>query len=250
VHTDPTRPSFLSYHWDANVIQGGVRCEAIARGYAPSQVQIEEAKIGSIIRGIDSYFTAACLQMERITDNPTSSERGDRFNVSHAAMGDEHRVMEQQVADLHFYLICWAQVRRHMQKAKDQKLLASAGEVYRRHASTLAHYADLRDHFEHIDERLPGERHDTHWRDNPRPNGLAPGVTYWGWGSDSSGNLVIGNRSWDVSSKSLETLEHIVTEWHLELRQEAIDTFVSVRCTLAMQAWNERGEEPATSTES
>lgn len=136
------------------------------------------------------------------------------------AFGDLWAANARYDAELHFYASAWALVGRMIERMKRRSGLKAFGTAHKTWGALFERYADLRDHLEHFDERLPGmDRGDAYLR-RPGPRN-PPDVKSYGWDSEGPGTIRIRNQTWDISPASLARLESIIDDLFRDLEQEA-----------------------------
>ena len=113
-------------------------------------------------------------------------------------------------AATHFFANCWTVVARHLTAIRDICAFPDVGRALRPYQRTFESYTALRDHYEHLDERLPG-RTKQH-RVGGNIYGLMAGNT-----------LTFGNRSLDVGPASLMVLRRAVRSVEDAFKRSAID---------------------------
>jgi hypothetical protein len=188
---------------------------------------------------IDDYRAMANVQLRRISDNnlydALAKEVGTqvwvKLDVSpEERAGVEHMQTARATADAHFYLNCWRIVALNVFRiAKavgveelEQFLVDQQCPTSRRgdglffgdatESFTLGWYAQGRDHFEHIDERIFGGRHWEKLQTDPariedltgcpRPEDAAyyPGPFFNGT------HMIVGNSKWEITLRAHEQL--------------------------------------------
>ena len=60
---------------------------------------------------------------------------------------------------IHFYANCWTIVGRHLGAIRNISQIPEVRRALRPHGQAFDRFTSLRDHFEHLDERLPGRKH-------------------------------------------------------------------------------------------
>ena len=94
---------------------------------------------------------AAEIQVERIWDRPALSGDDPRFIAA----------VHDALIDVHFYFIGLRNLYRFLHKVvQDPAFVHLATELQTLNDAWFKHYAKGREAFEHIDQRLPGERHE------------------------------------------------------------------------------------------
>jgi hypothetical protein len=112
-------------------------------------------------------------------------------------------------AATHFYANCWTIVGRHLMAIRDISGYPEVGRALRPHVRAFESYTALRDHYEHLDERLPG-----------RKNQQRVGGQFYGLMAGNS--FTFGNRVIDVGPNSLKTLRTAVKEVERAFKMAAI----------------------------
>jgi hypothetical protein len=113
-------------------------------------------------------------------------------------------------AATHFYANCWTIVGRHLGAIRDISAFPEVGRALRPHRRTFDLYTALRDHYEHLDERLPGQK-----------NQHRVGGNFYGLMTGNT--LTFGNRSLDVGPASLTALRKAVWDVEESFKRAAID---------------------------
>lgn len=106
---------------------------------------------------------------------------------------------DQTYAEIHFYVVCWNAVGRNLNVLKRVTGLSAVKTACKEHGSSIRHYTKLRNHFEHIDERVPGK---------PDASGfltIDENSVGWGWKNDGM-NVIVGDDRWDISPESGQKL--------------------------------------------
>ena len=151
--------------------------------------------------------------------------------------GQPRRFAEFPDAAIHFYANCWTVVGRHLTAIRDISALPEVGRALRPHLPMFKKYAALRDHYEHLDERLPG-----------RKNAHRVGGQFYGLMAGDT--LTFGNRSVDVGPSSLKVLRAAVRDVQDAFKRGAIDRLAQAQPNrLRTLAWRARccqGVVPST----
>lgn len=188
---------------------------------------------------IENYRAMATVQLGRIADNNLYDALAEREGTQVLAdldlspeehAGIKHMQSARSTTDAHFYLNCWRIVALNTYRiAKavggeelerflvDQQCPTSqrGNGLYFGGATesfTLGWYAQGRDHFEHIDERIYGERH---WetlrtaperiknitgRPRPQDVGFYPSPFFTGT------HMIVGNSKWEITLRAHQQL--------------------------------------------
>lgn len=139
----PTPPSLLSH-----VPKGLVRqLDPSTLLHDASQAGPSHFDMGVVVAlySIDGALAAAERQQTRIA-------RARR----QLARGILSRNRASALADVHFYIICWARIGKLGRFIASRTRYRQFGRVLRRYHEELADAAVLRDHLEHFEERLLG----------------------------------------------------------------------------------------------
>lgn len=144
-------------------------------------------------------------------------EMHDRFAIAHSLLRDgrneeANREIDSAYAALHFYAICWNSAERYLNVLRLSTGLDEVKALQQTYKATLADYGVLRDHLEHLDERLPGRKSDALFSTD-QDGALT-------WGIRGGGDWVeIGTQRWDISEASGTRL--------LQLDRELVDALKS-----------------------
>ena len=155
---------------------------------------------------VESYLAEAAVQQRRIVREQKAIREYMRQVQSDIRSGQDwpsrrrRRHRANAFRSVHLYLTCWRMVGRHLDLVSRTCGLPEVRAALRPHRSTLKAYQDMRDHYEHFDERLPGQRN---VRRLALPNDLGNFVGH---------TLTFGGRSIDIGPKSLALLKRIVSE--------------------------------------
>ena len=153
---------------------------------------------------INGYLLSARFQIGRIWGFLSMAE-------SHSP--DWSMWQTQSFQEIHFYSICWAKIWKMMQVVRDCSGFQSVKLVCRRHRIILERYTDLRDQFEHYDERMPAGKKN---QSLSHPGDL---------GNLSGKGFTLGGKHWDVSPASLAELEKIVADLNAEIHLEGLTRY-------------------------
>lgn len=217
---------------------------------APVWIQLRGIGDGNLIaqmawNNIEDYQAMAAVQLGRIADNNHYDVLAKRvgmqvwadFNVTPEERGGiEHMQSARFTADAHFYLNCWRIVALNVfrianavgaeklgQFLVDQQCPTSrkGDNLYFGDATesfTLGWYAQGRDHFEHIDERIFGGRHWEQVRANrerivnltgqPTP----ADTTYYPSPFFNGTHMIVGNNKWEITSRAHNRLRAAVQQ--------------------------------------
>lgn len=173
------------------------------------------ASYGPVIalQQIKSYLGAAKHQQRRI----------ERIKAStlEAMREGRPRRGEDLFAVVHFYVICWARIGKLANFIRDSlnrnALRANVpkfrriGLVLRKYKSELKDRTDARDHLEHFEERLPGERNQ---RKLAEPSDLLNMMNEF---------LTFGGRRVDVGPNSIRLLKEIVAKLQLAVLYDSLE---------------------------
>lgn len=188
---------------------------------------------------IEDYRAMATVQLVRITENNFYDALAERMGAQvwtelnpspEERAGVEHMQSARATADAHFYLNCWRIVALNTYRiAKavgaeelvrflvDQQCPTSqrGDSLYFGGATesfTLGWYAQGRDHFEHIDERIYGGRHWEKLRTDPerikdltgrpRPEDAA----YYPSPFFNGTHMIVGNSKWEITLRAHQRL--------------------------------------------
>jgi hypothetical protein len=103
-------------------------------------------------------------------------------------------------AAIHFYANCWTIIRSHLGIIRDVTGLLAVGRALRPHNKVFSAYNDIRNHYEHFADRLPGQKRQARLRDRADLGNLV-------WPT-----LTIGGDRFDVGPTSLKKLRSIVAD--------------------------------------
>ena len=165
------------------------------------------------LRQIQSYLDAAKRQQRRIERIKTSELKAVREG--------RRRCGEDWFAVVHFYLICWTRIGKLADFIRDTlnrnaskwgvPIFQRIGLVLRRYKSDLKNRIDARDHFEHFEERLPGEKNHSRLE---APSDL---------GNMWNEFLTIGGRELDVGPNSIRLLKDIVADFQRAVLYDSLE---------------------------
>jgi hypothetical protein len=65
---------------------------------------------------------------------------------------------------VHFYANCWTIIGLHLHTIRDVSRLQAVGRALRPHIRLFDRYRDIRNHYEHLNERLPGQKNQARLR--------------------------------------------------------------------------------------
>jgi len=114
--------------------------------------------------------------------------------------GRRSRSQASAFRSVHFYLICWRMISKHLALVRHLSRLPEVGRALRPFVRTLEGYEAMRNHYEHFDERLPGQAGARRL--------AAPGDL----GSLMGETFTFGGEKIDVGPNSLRLMERIVRE--------------------------------------
>lgn len=112
---------------------------------------------------VERYLTEAAIQQARLQRaRQALLHYMDKLSKT-AATGQfvsqtSRKPRADQFLAIHFYLTCWCIIHRHLLLIRKVSQLREVGLTLRPHLRVLKNYTDARDHYEHIDERLPGQK--------------------------------------------------------------------------------------------
>lgn len=111
--------------------------------------------------------------------------------------------------EIHFYLICWNIVGRNLALLRDVTRFPSVKDTLRPYVALFGKYKDMRDHYEHFDERLPGRKRSSHLK---RRNDL---------GNLAGNTLSFGGHQVDLGPQSLRLLRNVAKKVERALKLDA-----------------------------
>lgn len=155
---------------------------------------------------VESYLAEAAVQQRRIVREQKAIREHMRQVQSEIRSGQDwpsrrrRRHRANAFRSVHFYLTCWRMIGRHLQLVSDTCGLPGVKTALRPHKDTLNKYKDMRDHYEHFDERLPGRRGVGRMA---VPNDLGNFIGYM---------FSFGGERIDIGPKSYVLLKRIVSE--------------------------------------
>ena len=179
---------------------------------------------------VAGYLAEAAVQQRRIVhEQEAIGEYIRQMRLDERAGHDRpllrrRRHRPNAFRSVHFYLTCWRMIRRHLDLVSRTCGLPEVRAAVASHRDTLEQYAEMRDHHEHFDERLPGQRN-VHRLAVPGDLGNFVGYT-----------LTFGGKTVDVGPDSLALLRAIVSEVLLAFKLGAIRK-LSVENPRALKAW-------------
>lgn len=131
-----------------------------------------------------------------------------------------HQLSGQIEVDIHLIVICVRQIAKMMPIAArptGHKIPATDLRILRQ-------LDDLRDHFEHLDERLPGKsRHAELVREIDDDMGWRLEV---GFQTDPEGRILLGGSVFDVDNPAIQEIDRVVRENVVRMRVSAIDEVI------------------------
>lgn len=138
--------------------------------------------------------------------------------------------IENLFADAHFYLICWARIAKLTGFIRTNTRFRRTGRVRRRHDRVFKARIDFRDHLEHFEERLLGQRNPPKQRRGGRkfrkltnPNHLF---------NMSNDVVTFGGQELDVGPKSTQLLTTIITEFDEAVLFDSLEVLEKTDLTL------------------
>lgn len=113
---------------------------------------------------------------------------------------------EDILTDIHFYFISLRNTYRYLSKVvEDPAFEAHSVELEKLNTAWFSHYAKGREAFEHIDQRLPGEKHES--RIISSDDGMSK--LHYGFNPDEK-LFLHSNQEWDISENTFEKIHHEV----------------------------------------
>ena len=156
---------------------------------------------------IESYLEAAKRQQRRI--------RRTRASINKVARKRRRKRLDDLFADIHFYLIAWSRINKLACSVRKTTWLRRLGRVLRRHHAELKKRTDARHHLEHLEERLPGGKHQDRLKE---PNDLL---------NMRNDFLTYGGERLDVGPKSMRLLNEIVAQIRLAVLYDSMESLAS-----------------------
>ncbi len=144
-------------------------------------------------------------QMRRLAENPRAAAPW-RALVRRSRPGG----MSSLFRDVHFYLICWNIVGRDLNLVRDITRFPAVRQALRPYITVFRDYKNMRDHYEHFDERLPGRTRSNRLK---RKNDL---------GNLAGNTLSFGGDQIDVGPQSLRRLRQVANDVLLALKLDAL----------------------------
>ena len=143
---------------------------------------------------------AAAIQVHRIWHRPRPPCSTD-FLASEIFYQD-------MLTDIHFYFISLRNTYRYLSKVvEDPAFEPHRIELEKLNTAWFSHYAKGREAFEHIDQRLPGEKHQS------RIISSDDGMSKLHYGINPSDRLFLhSDQEWDISEITFKKIYHDVTE--------------------------------------
>ena len=183
-----------------------IRSEAVYKRLDVGELLIEA------LDGDDKY--AVSLAWSRVESYAEAAGRLQRSMwrrpVGPPAWPPKRTGLSALFSNVHFYLICWNVIRKHLELLRDVPRFPMMGKVLRgANANLFQRYTDARDHLEHLDERLPGRPQNRRMRVPNVFSGLHNTV------------FTYGGETVDVGPKSLARLRGIVRAAQDALRADA-----------------------------
>ena len=176
---------------------------------------------------VESYLAEAAVQQRRIVREQRAIRTYLQTMRLEGAGNWQNRRRHHRpnrLRSVHFYLTCWRMIDRHLDLVSRTSGLAEVKAALRPRRHTLGQYRQMRDHYEHIDERLPGRRG---VRRMAVPSDLGNFIGY---------TLSFGGERVDIGPNSLLLLKRIVNEILTGFKLGAIRT-VSVTNPRVVQGW-------------
>jgi hypothetical protein len=162
------------------------------------------------------HHEAAHRQMARIADAIRAShstvpepKTGAPLAESREYIRDGVRRMRPVLSDVHLYFVSWGNCRNMLQLLTGQPEFLEAKKVFDGYRKHFDHYVAGRNSFEHLHERLPGQKNEDRVkeiRDDPRTGARR---VYAGF---HDGKYIHSDQSWDISSDGLKLLDQAVHE--------------------------------------
>jgi hypothetical protein len=164
---------------------------------------------------VESYLAEAAVQQRRFVREQKAIGRYLRLMALECRTGQDRslprpRRRRNQFRSVHLYLTCWRMIGRHLDLISRTCGLPEVKGALRPHRDTFKRYTDMRDHYEHFDERLPGQRN-VHRLAVKNDLGNFEGYV-----------LTFGGKKVNVGPESLALLKRIISEVLLALKFGAI----------------------------
>lgn len=162
------------------------------------------AKYNSVIAlsMIESYFDAAKRQQRRIERAKASIHKSRATGVSR---------VRNLFYDVHFYLISWARIAKLARFIRQTTRFSRTGLVCRRYRADLDSRIEARDHLEHLEDRLSGEKYQSKL---DVPNDLLNMANQY---------LTYGGRRLDIGPDSIRLLKTIRDEFFTAVLFDSIE---------------------------
>lgn len=111
--------------------------------------------------------------------------------------------------EVHFYFVSWGNCRNMLEILVGQPEFLEAKKVYDSYRKEFEHYVAGRNSFEHYHDRLPGQNNENRVREvQPDPNAGARRI----FSGFQKGKYVHSDMSWDISPRSLVSLDSKIEE--------------------------------------
>lgn len=164
---------------------------------------------------LESYRDGARAQFERIQERREKIARRLRKKPTADRDGRPVWSLEQQqiFRDVHYYFICWAQVKAMLEILASRSSFAL--KISDEHREALNFHEDARDSLEHFGDRLPSSPK----KQKLRRKMLTPGDL----GNLEGSVFTFGGRRWAVEEEALNTLDTIVASVERQVRAQALD---------------------------
>jgi len=145
---------------------------------------------------VEDYLDEAALLQRRMT----RARRAIAGGLVDARMRGARPARRFPFRAVHFYANCWTIIGLHLRTIRDVSGFQTVGRALRPHIKLFERYTGIRDHYEHLNERLPGQRraHRLRVRND--------------FGNLMGTMLTLGGDRTDVGPASMQTLRSIVRE--------------------------------------
>jgi len=165
---------------------------------------------------IDAYLAEAAVQEARLRRERRVLTRQMEELARTLARGEmvprtRGRSRANRFRAVHFYLSCWRIIDLHLTLVQRLSQLPEVRNALRPYRHTFRAYEKMRHHYEHFDERLPGQKHA---KDLAVPGDL---------GNFAGHMLTFGGESVDVGPESLRLLKKIVGQALFAFKAAAVE---------------------------
>lgn len=158
------------------------------------------SRVSATVHCVDFAFRslrAAEIQVRRIWNREIPPSQQD--------VEATKKYYQDILIDIHFYFISLRNVYRYLAKSVDDPAFdAFRPELAELENRWFSHYAKGREAFEHIDQRLPGQKHESRIVEIVDDNGGRRKIHYAFW--PKKGLFAHSNGEWDITSATFDRI--------------------------------------------